>query len=263
MLRQLTKRRKSGELYQRRAPVERLLETLLDLDRETLSSRIDILDRSHPDFIPPECLVYMVREATRDNRDTWFNRLCRALIKRCALTVGHKVSGSAFRDAETVREEIIGEFCMRLSRGIAAGSDLLDAYEVAFDQALAGLRIEIVRKERRRENRQPSFNPIPSEESDDPDRWVLSLRAEDGSEVVGLWGAEYEIFRKTVFDAIERLPPLERDAILLRLDGWPIQAEEPDMSSIARKFGVDEGTIRYRIKQGVKKVVVMTQGTER
>ena len=261
-LRGLTASRTDGTPYERPAHVEERLRQILSRGRDELRDQIRSLDRRSPDYVPTECLVYLLREAVRENRQGWFNDLYRALIARCTLNLRWSVNAGIIADAETVREEIIGEFRVRLSRGLVEGSTLLDGFEVAFDQAFAALRMSKVSRERKKQRREPSFDPMPTDDSADPDRWVLALQADDGSEMLGLYGEEYRTFRKQILAVIEELPPVERDAILLRLAGWQIYSEEPNVESIAAKFGVDEGTIRYRIRQGVRKVVARTQGQE-
>lgn len=262
MHRQLTRTREDGTLYVRPDEIEKKLGAVLELDRDTLQRRFHILDRRDVEYVPSECIIYLLREAMLDNRSTWFETVYKALFKRCALRLQFKVSKGLFRDADTVREEIMGQFALCLAKGLQPGSDALDAMEVAFDKVFAGIRIAVVRKEFRREGLQDTFDPMPKD-SDEADRLILSLRADDGSEVVGLWGAEYIVFRNSMFDAIYNLPAQEREAIMLRLNGWQIHSDDPDTPSIARHFNVDEGTIRYRISQGVKKVVAMTHGSER
>ena len=259
-LRPLTARQSDEFLYERSADLERRLKEILCRDRDTLRGQIAILDRNNSDYVPSECLIYMLREAKLYNHQAWFNQLYRALIARCTANLRWSVNGGIIADAETLREEIVGEFHLRLARGLEPGSTVLDGFEVAFDHAFAALRKSKVTRERKKQRREPNFNPVPTDEPNDPDRWVLSLRADDGSEMVGLYGEEYRTFRKQIMAAIEELPPLERDAILLRLAGWQIHSGEANVESIAAKFGVDEGTIRYRIKQGVRKVIARTQG---
>ena len=258
-LRKLTKRRSDGRLYTRRPSIEALLTKLVTTAQPALTERIAIHDRRHPDYVPSECLVYLLREAAGRQSQRWFNALCSALMTRCALNLRWSINAGLLRDAEGLREEIISDFVLRISEALRVDPERLDPFEVAFDLAFATLRTDRVRSETSRQRRQSTFNPQPADAHEDPDRWILALAADDGSEVIGLYGAEYKVFRKSVLHAITQLPDPEQEAISLRLRGWPIYSEEPDMNSIAKHCGVDERTIRNRIRSGVKKLLELTQ----
>ncbi len=230
------------------------------MDRALLSQRIHIVSRRDRDYVATECLVYLLREAALGPDSSWFDRLCSALLTRCALNLRWSVQAGALVDAEGVREEILGDFALRLAEALRSNPERLDPYEVAFDLAFAAFRRDRLRGEVKRARRQPTFNPTPSNDPADPDRWVLALRADDGSEDIGLYGAEYGIFRKSVLAAIDELPEPERQAISLRLQGWPIHSDDPGTDTIARRCGVDERTVRNRIRSGVRKLLSRAQG---
>lgn len=258
-LRELTKRRSDGRLYTRRPSIEALLAKLVTTDHAALTKRIGIHDRQDPEYVPSECLIYLLRDAAGGQSQRWFNALCSALMGRCALNLRWSINAGLLRDAEGLREEIISEFVLRISEALRVDPERLDPFEVAFDLAFATFRTDRVRSETSRQRRQSTFNPQPADADDDPDRWILALAADDGSEVIGLYGAEYEVFRKSLLHAITQLPHPEQQAISLRLQGWPIYSEEPDMNSIAKHCGVDERTIRNRIRNGVKRLLEPTK----
>jgi DNA-directed RNA polymerase specialized sigma24 family protein len=259
-LRKLTKRRSDGRLYTRRPLIEALIAQLVTTDQAALTARLTIHDRRHSDYVPSECLIYLLREAAGGQSQRWFDALCSALMTRCALNLRWSVNAGVLRDAEGLREDIVSEFVLRISEALQHDPERLDPFEVAFDLAFSTLRTDRVRSEQSRQRMQSNFNPQPSDAEDDPDRWILALAADDGSEILGLYGAEYELFRKSVLQAITQLPAAERVAISLRLEGWQISSEERDMNSIAKHCGVDERTIRNRIRSGVKRLIALTQG---
>lgn len=232
---------------------------LANVDQRALAARVSHSDRTHPDYLPPECLIYLLREYVGDESPRLSNAICSALMARCALNLRWAVNAGVLRDAEGVREDILSEFTLKISEALRENPEQLDVFEVAFDLAFAALRTDRIRSESSRQRRQSTFNPQPMDADEDPDRWILALASDDGSEVVGLNGAEYEIFRKSVLAAINRLPAAEQEAISLRLQGWQISSEEAGMNSIAKHCGVDERTVRNRIRSGVKRLIELTQ----
>lgn len=82
MIAPLRKRRLTGELYRRDHKVEALLVELSSLSRDDLIARAANSSRSDPSYIPSECLVYFIRASRTDNRETWFERLYKALTAR-------------------------------------------------------------------------------------------------------------------------------------------------------------------------------------
>jgi len=78
----LTKRRLTGEFYTRVPRVEELLAELTILERDQLIARAAISNRTDPDYIPSECLVYFIRASRNDNGEAWFERLYKLLAER-------------------------------------------------------------------------------------------------------------------------------------------------------------------------------------
>jgi DNA-directed RNA polymerase specialized sigma24 family protein len=66
--------------------------------------------------------------------------------------------------------------------------------------------------------------------------------------------SEFEAFRNERLRSINVLPDEQRDAILYLLGGLPIDSSDPEVDTIARRQGVDESTVRYRIKRGVARL---------
>ncbi|MEG3151035.1 hypothetical protein U1769_14170 [Sphingomonas sp. ZT3P38] len=250
----MTKKRTDGQLYQRPMAVTQRLHAIAGVDRASLRTLLRISDRRHPDYLPSECLVYLLREAVHDPDHAWFDRLCSALLGRCVLNLRWSIRAGSLPDAEGVREDILGAFALRLSEALRLDPERLDPFEVMFDLAFVALRRDQHRRETKRARREPNFDPAPSDDAEDPDRWVLALRADDGSDDIRLYGAESQIFRNSVLAAIDQLPEPERVAITLRLEGIPLHSDDPATDSISRRCQVDERTIRNRIKSGVRKL---------
>jgi DNA-directed RNA polymerase specialized sigma24 family protein len=66
--------------------------------------------------------------------------------------------------------------------------------------------------------------------------------------------SEFEAFRNDRLRSINVLLDEQRDAILYLLGGLPIGSSDPKVDTIARRQGVDESTVRYRIKRGIARL---------
>ncbi len=260
MLRKLTKLRTDGSLYQRRPQVEALLGQLVELDRYTLVERLKISNRTAPAFVPTECLIYLLREAVRGNTAQWFNVLFAELDRRCRANLARAVAAGSVADAETVREEILGRFAEILAVGLKDDPARLDPFEVVFDKCFAALRIDGHRKTRARERRE---EPLEVEKENEKGE-VLSrqFRQEEAAEAFGMSNVEFSVFRKQIGNAIGCIPDKQREVILLRLQGLPIDSDDPNTDTIAKRVGVDERTVRNRIKRGIEEIRALTQGND-
>lgn len=255
MLRALTKRRTDGTLYVRRPEIEALLEALVSLDRDSLTDRLSITSRVNPLYIPTECLIYFLREATSGNTFQWFDTLFGAVERRCRANLARAVAAGSVGDEEALREDILGRFAETLAKGLHDEPERLDPYEVVFDKVFAALRIDLVRRQRR------EVELAPESRNEDGEPRLTQYRQPEAAEDFGMSDVEFEVFRKQISGTISELPDTLSEAILLRLQGLPIGSEDPNVDTIAKRSGVDERTIRNRIKRGVEKINKITQGS--
>ena len=80
----LRKLKPDGSFYTRPVEVEEQLCLLERLSRDELSTRCEILDRSHPDYVRTECILHFLRACHRDNSQSRFASLYRLLLERAA-----------------------------------------------------------------------------------------------------------------------------------------------------------------------------------
>jgi hypothetical protein len=84
MVRPLTKRKTTGELYQRPPEIQAAIESVLALSRAELLRCCRISDPGHQDFLRPECVVHMIRAAQSDGDKELSNGLLAGLFQRCS-----------------------------------------------------------------------------------------------------------------------------------------------------------------------------------
>lgn len=71
-----------GSLYTRSSDVERLLAGLVILPEDEVLARAAITRRSAPGWLPGECLVFMMRRASRRRNRRGYDRWCTLVLAR-------------------------------------------------------------------------------------------------------------------------------------------------------------------------------------
>ena len=118
MVRPLTKRKKDGKLYVRPNAVEEQIAGAMREDRETLRRRIRMHQRDSPRYLRTECLVYLLREASRNGDEQLVNASVEGILVRCGRMLWTMVSGS-LPEAEEIRARVLHEVSVVLARDTA------------------------------------------------------------------------------------------------------------------------------------------------
>lgn len=255
MLTPLTKKRGNGDLYERFPKTDAIIEQLIALPRDEVVRRLAHRSRTHTEFVPSECLIYLLREASRQgNRSDWFNTLFLALYARCERNLAHAVSYGAVSDAETVREDILGEFQIILARGLGPEPQRRDVFEVVFDKAFVALRKNVLKKRRHIEHKEKAeLRSVDHHDEDETLSGHEPVQPEPDN-AMGLNATELQIFRIQATERIDALPDKERRAVTLILDGHKIDASAPTKPSIAELCDVDERTVRNWLKSAAARL---------
>jgi hypothetical protein len=253
MTRPLTKIDSNGKTYERPTEIEAAIRSAEQQDAVTASRRAAISDKSSPDFMPSECLVYLIREARRRSNEQTMNVLLSRLLARCETNLRATVPDGRLPNAAEVREDILGEFGILFAEDGSAGHlDLLDYFECRFNRAFLTLRIDMVRREIAR------AKPL------------VQVPAEDGTqdysgddEVLSRLSEEFrqdptqlpKIFLKELLDAIKSLPDDERKAVVLcHILGYKEESEDILERTAATICGVSGRTIRNRLGRAAAKL---------
>lgn len=127
--------------------IEALIDRLEGLPRDELIERMCITSSTHPDFLPPECLLHFVRKTKRDNSNRHFELMYKALIarvERAATIPGavHFVEGKRAITARAAKiiEAVVFAFEVKLTRDRNDYYDGLDYFEINFASAVKLLR---------------------------------------------------------------------------------------------------------------------------
>ena len=253
MTRPLTKRDSNGKTYERPAEIETAIGAAQQQDVVTLSRRAVIADKSSPDFLPSECLVYLIREARRRTGEQTMNVLLPALLARCEANLRVKVPDGRLDNAAEVREDILGEFGVLFAEdGSADHLDELDYFECRFNRAFQALRIDMVRREMTRATPLVQVPPENEERDCSGDGEVLSRISEEFRQNPTQLP---ELFLKELLDAIKSLPGDERRAVALcHILGYKEESEDPLERTAATICGVSGRTIRNRLGRAAAKL---------
>jgi len=241
----LRKRTLDGALYTRPARIETLLNELERLPRPDLVARCQITDRSDPDYVPSECLMYFVRGTRRDNFDQHFERLYKLLLSRLlrALPNPETRDGEIVLVSQTksrIRDAVFDRFVEALSADRQGYSEKLDFFEVRFDGAVASLRRDAQDTAWREANRVSTIEY--DMETNEPSAEVEEAAgAFNPFENSGFDGNDY---RSQLDAAIDILPPEQIRIIDMLRKGIPIDSKDPGAVTIAKTLGKSEKTIR-------------------
>jgi hypothetical protein len=261
MARPLRKRKlDTGELYARPDRIERKTDEALGQDYTTLSQRARITTPAHPDFLPRECLVHLIREALRRRDDRLVRVLMPPLLKRCEANLLKTVPDDGLRNAEGVRQEILSAFgLMFFEDGTEGHEDDLDYFECNFADAFRALRVNHTRIEISARRQLVDLPERADEEGvpafDDEALGRLSIMARiDG-------GQEARADLPRVLRAVDQLPPDEKRAVVLcRILGYQDESTDPAIRTAATICNVTGRTIRNRLSRADQRLEKLKEG---
>ena len=247
----LKRKDKDGALYLRSPEVEASIKKLEADDVTTRLLQFDGISKKSPKYVPTEAVLHFLRRAWADGEKVQFESIFRILLKRVEQSLRSTIWDSRIGSATDIRDEIVSRFVVLVTKDCSSQADLLDFYEVHFNQAMVALRTSVLRKFKTRVGDVTTV-PLGSQEPDSPE---ISPEVEDALEDF-LSGSPQKIddpaFRSVLFAAIDRLPEDQKQVISLLLQGIPIDAKEKDVMTIARILQCDERTVRNRRDRACK-----------
>ena len=246
-----------GEVYARLANIEAKLVDIVALPRDEIAVRCLVHDDNDPDYIPSECLMYLIRENRTDQQGKYFETVYKALTER-VLTALPLAENTDLTEGN-IRYETFGRFTELLAKDRMDYLEKLDFFEIRFQSALATLRADVERKaytDKKRsailefdhdtgrfseevERAARDFNPFESEENDDSD------------------------YRLRLDKAIDSLPAMQKAIVEMMRKGIPIDSIDPEAVTIAKTLGKVEKTIRtHRDKAFQALRAALTEGVK-
>lgn len=246
-IRPLTKCRSDGTLYTRRVDVEHDLKRLVELPREEVVAALKIRDKSSPQYLKSECIVYLIRETRSNNEERYFDELFRELMRRINAALprvaGERADGPENVHAAAARDQITGKFIANLVEDRSNPGSWLDYYEVMFADAISALRTTFMYRARR-----DAARTEPIESDDETNEPSLGVERAAGSfDLKEELLSEDPIYRSRLVAAIRNLPDKHRRVIELTMREMPIDSSDDSVMTIRKTIGVkSEKTVRNR-----------------
>lgn len=230
----------TGLPYERKPDVERKIGETLSLEQATLMSRIRLRDRSDPQFLEEECLVYLLREyGPEETNKHLVNDIFEELRSRTEKFLRFELRKLHVDRLEDAWQDVMDVIYSK----ITGPDDLGDFAQVNFRSFLAAKVSDVRRKYLRQQNRD-NRNVAPA--------WA------HGSEPVGELEPEDKYIEPTTEhylgedmmnqELLDTLSPDDRRLVELRLLGLPIEHMDPSVPTISRYFSVTPRTINNRLR---------------
>jgi RNA polymerase sigma factor (sigma-70 family) len=239
MARPLTRvQKKTGKIYVRPTAIEAEIDRALKDGFADATRRARIRDESSADYVHPECLVHLIREAKRAGKDRESEAFLLLLLARCEANLRGTIRNDGIPNPEQLRDDILQQLAMKFAQDAVEGGGRLDYFECRFNSAFRTLRIDLYNREAALANRSAAEDSG-EELADEEDE------AKDTTDS-GFWRSsnmEDRILAKQVAAFLEKLPADERQAIVM-CRVWKLTQEDA-----ARRLGVSVKTIYNRLNR--------------
>lgn len=229
---------KTGLPFTRDPDVKRQIVEALVLAPDALRERVLVRERSNPQFLREECLVYLIREYAPDGKmRRMASDISEALLSRIEGYLASQLRRLGVEHAEEAGDEVIVKLFARITD---QGSDLGDFAQVNFWSFLAAKISDAYRKHLTQLNRERS-TAAPS--------WVHGMEMvgdmeageqKEDREPVRASGIDSELLNE---ELLSNLGEPHLTAMKLNLAGWPIESKKPGEPTISGFFGKTPRTI--------------------
>ncbi|PKC31167.1 chromosome segregation ATPase [Pantoea ananatis 15320] len=252
----LQKQTEGGTLYTRLPETEARLAELATLTDENLIQLCKQI-RTHPQYVPSECLLYFVRRSALTNQtlfDPLFRILSERIFRKLPRAVNHGGNSVSMLDSD-IQESVFDRIVEMLMLDKAGYEERLDIFEIRFDLAFSNLKKDAQEKSYRSENRNTELEYDDSED--------VTIEVETASK-------DFNPFEETDLNhfhysreldaAIETLPDLQKRIIeMLRLD-FPIDSIDPQEITISKALNKSEKTIHNHKNKAFARLRSLLEG---
>lgn len=212
--------------YIRPPEIQAALEAALQEERAALVARARQPDRRKTDYLPSECLVYLIRGAIQTGDAEVFNELLPILLERCGRNLQRTVL--PIPELRGLADDILGKFVALFVE--KKKPQRLDFFEVRFNRAFKRFRDNCVEAELRL----LWTRQVPVVDDDLPPQSLLFHREDYDPEQ-----------RMAIKEALAALPKAERNAfILCKVMGIKAESNDPNEVTAATLCGVSGRSIR-------------------
>ncbi|MEP5194310.1 MAG: hypothetical protein ABJQ70_04690, partial [Roseobacter sp.] len=209
----LRKKTLSGHVQTRRAPTVEQIQRAKAHGYSNLLERAEINDRSSPDYVVSEVLVFMMRETKAHNNRALFDKLFLVLWNRIQRSFPWYIPGrDGTEDSSQLQMEemVLDNLGALIANDQADYDEDLDYYEVSFDQAIKFDRIDAWRSVMGHTAKRVSMTTDDEEERLTAEVKVALTKLANDAFVEN----EEKIYLKESLRAIGQLPEKEREVML-------------------------------------------------
>ncbi len=246
----------TGEVQVRRKRTVEQIQRAKKNGYANLLKRAEINNRSSPDYVVSEALIFMMRETKTHNNRALFDKLFLVLWQRIQRSFPWYIPG---RDGTDDSNQLQMEDMVLDNLGALIASDQadydedLDYYEVSFDQALKFDRIDAWRSVMGHAAKRVSMTTGDDEERLTSEvKSALTKIAKDA-----FVENEEKIYLNESFRAISQLPEKEREVMLYKMKQYPIESTDPSVMSISSILKCTPKTVQNRLKSARAKIKKM------
>ena len=257
LLEPLTHTNKDGKRYQRLPEVENQIRVALELDAKDLVTRATVSDKSSPDFLKEEALVYLIRHYHGETDKYTVTDLTRVLIVRIVGWVESKLRKLGIDAVEEGYADVVERLFKQI---LNLDSDRGDYLQVRFWRALKMLTVRVFDEQLEQFDRRQNSVPLSSltgYDDGDPDASgnERKVKVPDSATCRSAESqATDEIFNR---QAMWQLKEPFRSAYLLRhYYDWPIESQDPAVQTISQRFGKTPRTIRNWLTKADKELSI-------
>lgn len=236
-IKKLTKRKKTGELYQRRPDVELQIDNVLNFQDAQIFELLKNKNRETDNYLLDETIVYLLREKESGSgifRETLYLELNRRIWK---LLNKFRIRFPVATDFEDFRQKV--EIAV-IKKIFDFSGDFGDYTQVNFGDFVVKMAKVVWRGELVKIERDKDLFYSHAEETEDNSKGIENtLRSNDAE-------TDYTMMLK---EGLAQLPPHIMLVAELLLDGWQIESKKPDEPTISKKLDVSSRTIRNWLKE--------------
>lgn len=230
----LTRRNRQNESYTRTEKVETEIRSALSLDCAALIARASISDKSAPNYLQEESLVYFIREALSRQEEKTFRSLFQILHSRCVNYVYFCFSSFEPDKRDDAFQNVITHLVDKIMDLEDDGGDF---FQVRF---WFGLKRLIVTE----------YTSQVKATEEDIEKLVFvdeQIEGEEGLQPMlelpgNCLSPEDTVILKAGLSSIQ--DPYRKVFILRYYVGWPIKSNDPDEVTLSSYFGVTPRTIQ-------------------
>ena len=248
----LTHRNKQGEVYSRTDVVQRQIQSTIRQDWEAVANRATVSDDASPQYLQEESLVYLVREALREEQDSAFRDIFAVLFRRCVKYIERHLSSLPPDRVEDASQNVMAKVTEKI---MDLSTDAGDFFQVRFWLALKRVIITEYDKQIKElkvdEDMVRIDEPVEGKDGLEP---ALDLRDES-------------ISQEDLASLSEGLSSLKgrlRKVFILRFyQGWPIKSKDKEEPTLSSYFNVTPRTIQNWLEEAEAALIKWREGKRR